>query len=91
MIAVDYAWYIFVSYVAHRDCQFIHTGFGESAANNGSVVQVKPCVSAAPVQQGCDNTWWHHDMETSSVLLSLCEGNPLVTSGFPSQRDSNVR
>ena len=25
-----------------------------------------------------------------SILLSVCEGNPLVTSGFPTQRDSNM-
>ena len=25
-------------------------------------------------------------METFSTLLALCEGNPLVTTGFPSQR-----
>ena len=25
-----------------------------------------------------------------SVLLSLCEGNPKVTGGFPTQRDSNA-
>ena len=25
-------------------------------------------------------------METFSVLLALCEGNPLVTGGFPPQR-----
>ena len=24
-----------------------------------------------------------HDMETLSALLALCEGNPLVTGGFP--------
>ena len=30
--------------------------------------------------------WWHHQMETFSVLLALCEGNPPVTGGFPSQR-----
>ena len=29
---------------------------------------------------------WHHQRETFSALLALCEGNPLVTSGFPSQR-----
>ena len=34
--------------------------------------------------------WWLHYMETFSVLLALYEGNPLVTSGFPSQRASNV-
>ena len=30
---------------------------------------------------------WHlRQMETFSTLLTLCEGNPLVTSGFPSQK-----
>ena len=29
---------------------------------------------------------WSHQMETFSARLSLCEGNPLVTGGFPSQR-----
>ena len=27
--------------------------------------------------------WWHLQMETFSALLALCEGKPLVTSGFP--------
>ena len=31
-------------------------------------------------------TWLHHQMETFSALLALCEGNPLVTGGFLSQR-----
>ena len=30
-------------------------------------------------------SWWHHQMETFSMLQALCEGNPLVTGGFPSQ------
>ena len=30
--------------------------------------------------------WWRHQMETVSALLALCEGNPPVTGGFPSQR-----
>ena len=30
--------------------------------------------------------WWRHQMETFSALLALCEGNPAVTGGFPSQR-----
>ena len=30
--------------------------------------------------------WWHHQMEAFSALLALLEGNPQVTSGFPSQR-----
>ena len=32
------------------------------------------------------DTWWRHHMETFSALLVLCEGNPPVTGGFPSQR-----
>ena len=34
-------------------------------------------------------TWWHHGMERLSILLTICEGNPLGNSGFPSQRASN--
>ena len=30
--------------------------------------------------------WWRHQMETFSALLALCEGNPSVTGGFPSQK-----
>ena len=30
--------------------------------------------------------WWHHQMETFSALLALCEGKFLVTGEFPSQR-----
>ena len=30
--------------------------------------------------------WWPHHMEAFSALLAFCEGNPLVTGGFPSQR-----
>ena len=28
-------------------------------------------------------TWWYHDKITISSLLSLCEGNPSVSSRFP--------
>ena len=31
-------------------------------------------------------SWWRHQMETFSPLLTLCEGNRSVTGGFPSQR-----
>ena len=27
--------------------------------------------------------WWRHKMETFSVLLALCEGNPPLTGEFP--------
>ena len=31
--------------------------------------------------------WWHHQKDyTFLALLALCEGNPSVTGGFPSQR-----
>ena len=29
--------------------------------------------------------WWRHQMETFFALLALCEGNPPVTGGFPTQ------
>ena len=29
---------------------------------------------------------WRHQIETFSALLALCEGNPPITGGFPSQR-----
>ena len=32
----------------------------------------------------------HHGMETFSAFLVLCDGNPPVTGGFPSQRASNA-
>ena len=31
-------------------------------------------------------TWWRHQVKISSALLVLCEGNPPVPGGFPSQR-----
>ena len=31
-------------------------------------------------------TWWRHQMETFSASLALCEGNPSVVGGIPSQR-----
>ena len=31
-------------------------------------------------------TWWRHQMETFSALLSLCAGNSSITGEFPSQR-----
>ena len=30
--------------------------------------------------------WWRHQLKPFSALFALCEGNPLVTAGFPSQR-----
>ena len=38
-------------------------------------------------------SWYRirHDMGVLCALLALCEGNPPVTGGFPSQRVSNTR
>ena len=36
-------------------------------------------------------TWWSDHMKTLSALPTLCQGNPLVPSGFPSHRTSNVK
>ena len=33
-----------------------------------------------------DISWWRHQTETFSVSLALCDGNPSLTGGFPSQR-----
>ena len=32
------------------------------------------------------NTWWRHQMETFSALLTICAGNSPVTGEFPAQR-----
>ena len=32
------------------------------------------------------STWWRHQMETFSALLTLCAGNSPVTGEFPAQR-----
>ena len=34
--------------------------------------------------------WHHHGIKIWSTLLTLCDGNPPVTSGFPLQKDNNV-
>ena len=43
------------------------------------------CISA-DIDCGRYKSWWCHQMETFSALLTLCEGNPPMTGGFPSQR-----
>ena len=41
--------------------------------------------------KGISNHCWGHDMEMLPALLVFCEGNPLVTSRFPSQRASDAK
>ena len=48
-----------------------------------------PCVGEFTLQSPkleSPGTWWRDEMEIFSVLPALCEGNPPVTCGFPSQR-----
>ena len=35
-----------------------------------------------------EKSCWRHDMETLSVLLALCEGNPLANGGFQTQKSN---
>ena len=42
------------------------------------------------IHQKNNQSWWCHDMEMLSVLLALCEGNPPVIDGFPSQKADNM-
>ena len=35
---------------------------------------------------GTNQSWWRHQMETFSALLTLCAGNLPVTGEFPTQR-----
>ena len=45
------------------------------------------CDNSCLIGLGSDvrKPWWRHQMETFYALLALCEGNPSVTDGFPSQ------
>ena len=36
------------------------------------------------------NPWWRYGMGIFSALLALCEGNPPITGGFPSQSASDA-
>ena len=47
-------------------------------------MQPSDCVNLFGIH--IDYLWWRHQMETFSALLALCEGNPLVSDGFPPQR-----
>ena len=43
-----------------------------------------------PSHSRTHHTWLWHDMETLSMSLAICEGNPPVTCGFPSHRASDI-
>ena len=48
--------------------------------------RLQPTSSVSPVfSPNHHNTWWHHQMETFSVLLALCVGNSPVNSSHKGQ------
>ena len=63
------------------------TGF--SASQGGVRKYIKTSLAHCVGYQGIYRwlvEWWRHQSETFSALLALCDGNPSVTGGFPSQR-----
>ena len=55
-------------------------------SQSGSLLVAKKVGSWTSTCDSKSVQWWHHQMETFSALLALCEGNPPVTGGFPLQR-----
>ena len=78
-------------YEAHFPCLIINPSRGDIKGPS------PPCTNVGCFVEHVDETprqrippWRRHDKETLSTLLALCEGNPPVTDGFPSQWVSNV-
>ena len=67
--------HIFVFSGALWDMGQVHRQW--TSVHSDCVLCVLPTLSAP---------FWRHQMETFSVLLALCEGNPPFTCGIPSQR-----
>ena len=70
-------------YLSMLGLQLIHVSKNGPLGDN---ISVSVCISTR--NTGCVRgaPRWRHQMKTFSALLALCEGNPLVTGGFPSQR-----
>ena len=56
---------------------------GDAGSRSLSAMMLTRTVSAPG---GLHYSCWRHQMETFSMSPALCEGNPPVTGGFPSQR-----
>ena len=52
----------------------------------GCVVQEPFNPTQSSATYPANRAWWRYQMEAFHALLALCEGNPPVTDGFPSQR-----
>ena len=61
-------------------------------SNGRFVIYNKSTVTKITTKHTCKlhSSWLRHDMEALSALQALCEGNPPVTGGFPSQRASDA-
>ena len=59
-------------------CDYAATVLVNILQGNLFGTQMSTCTGTGP--------WWRHQIDTFSMLLALCEGNPSVTEGFPSQR-----
>ena len=82
---------------AHLNCQMVtsHAGtlhHGLVWARGGVETADITVVMVGWKQMGgkASQSWWRHEMEIFSAILALCEGNPPVTGGFPSERASNA-
>ena len=65
-----------VRVITVSDCALlVHSSFNQIA--RFSVIYYK---------RGWKSPWWHHQMETLSALLALCERNSSITGEFPQQR-----
>ena len=63
-------------YFPHHNYIVINPGIAE---NSNAILQFQPRLVLF-------FSWWRHQMETFSALLTLCAGNSPVTGEFPSQR-----
>ena len=83
--------------VWHYCSKFLGINNFESIVNDRTALFKAACdISRGVVACQVEYVWWNdtpctphpppHRMETFSALLALCEGNPPVTGGFPSQR-----
>ena len=57
-----------------------HVSIRQSPSLCNAILSTSPCLLAI----------WRNYTKTLSALLAHCDGNPPVTSGFPSQRTSNA-
>ena len=92
MVISSILWWYYWYYGDFIDCDAFSAqipnntkGLGNHKDTNICLKTVNEYVSYHRSHQK-SKAWWHQQIETFSVLLVLCEGNPPVTHGFHSQR-----